>query len=96
MVNIFEKYNGRKIKDTYFEMVQDEFEELDDTFLYRFQFSAQMEALLYLSKENFTIQGTRVLKTTPSGKWNLLTEISPSAAKTLDQKLNLLLEEANK
>lgn len=96
MVNIFEKYNGRKIRADYFEMIQDELEELDEAFLYRCQFSAQMTALIYLSKEDYVVRGTRVLKTVPSGRWNMLTEIAPGAAKTLDQRMNLLLEEVDR
>lgn len=92
MVDVFEKYNGRKIKKEYFEMVHDEFQELDNHYLYRFQFSATMETLIYMDKEKYVIQGVKIVKSTSSGRWSILTGISDNAAKTLDRWISPLLE----
>jgi len=96
MVNIVSKYNGRTIRESYFSIVQDEFQELDDYYMYKFSFSATMEAIIYMDKEKYIVQGVKVIKTTPGGRWNILTDISDSAAKALDQRMNLLLGEVIK
>ena len=96
MVNIVSKYNGRTIRESYFSIVQDEFQELDDYYMYKFSFSSTMEAIIYMDKEKYIVQGVKVIKTTPGGRWNILTDISDSAAKALDQRMNLLLGEVIK
>ena len=93
MIDVLDRYKGRKIKDEIIELYEDEIQELDYHFLLEQQISPSITALIYFGKENNIIEGVKSVKTTPNGKWSIMTVMSEAMVKTLDKRIESLCEE---
>ena len=91
MINILDRYSGRKMKDNILKMVSDEFTELDETYLYEMQFSANIYALIYIDKTDYKISHVRIKKET-GYRYSIMTALSDVSVKRLDNQIDALFE----
>ena len=92
MIDVLNRYKGRKLRDKMIELFEDEIQELDTHFLLEQQISASITALIYFTKDDHIIDSVKSVKTTPNGRWNIMNVMSDAMVKTLDKRIDSLCE----
>ena len=91
MVEVLHRYNGRKIKDAHIDWIKEESRELDEYNLYETHVSGS-DIMIYYGKEDNIIKGVKAVKSTPSGRFQIMNVVSNAAVKSLDRRIDLICE----